>query len=302
MLSPDRVTISPLPKHHAAHRGVIALVLLVMTVGVVWYSHPTAKSPPADAATRPATEGPPAVPLPAATVALPREEPPPILDLSRVTGTGFVAYDESRTSHVASPVHGWLEKTRAISVGRKVRQFESLAVVYSPEVYFATVELIEQLKSFRSQEELNQARYKLVRWGMPKPNLDRIERTLTPEAALPLVSRVAGTLVAEQGQRVQLADPGAGVEYFTVTDPARRRVFVDIPEAAAHLVQVGTPARLTIEGVAKPLPATVAYVFRRPDEGMRRLRFDVHSPHPVLEVNARVKAELRLARTQRAKR
>ena len=295
MLSPDRVTVSPLPKHHGRNGGTIALGLLVATSATVWWTHPAPHVPPADVPAPRLVEHAVPTPLPAATL-LPREDKPPIADVSRVTGTGFVTYDESRTSHVATPVHGWLVKNRVRSVGRKVRQFEVLAVVYSPEVYIATVELIEQLQNFRSQDDLNRARYKLVRWGMPKPNLDRIERTLRPDAALPLVTRVAGTIVDEGGQRTQLADPDLGVEYFTVTDPARRRVFVDIPEATAHLVAVGTPARLTIEGVSRPVTANVAYVFRRADDGMRKLRFDIYSPRRELPVNAAVTADLRLSR------
>lgn len=210
----------------------------------------------------------------------------------RVTGTGVVTYDETRTAHIGVPVHGWLEKVRTKSVGRRVRRFEALAVVYSPEVYLASLDLIAQLRDFTTQERLNQERWRLVRWGMPKPNLDQIENQLAPSAPLPLVTRVAGTVVAEHGAPAQLVDPDNSVEYFTVTDPARYWAFVDVPDEHVALLRVGMPATLTVEGAARPLTAKIAYIFRRPDEGMRRLRFDVYSPHVVLKPNAAVHAEL----------
>ena len=125
---------------------------------------------------------------------------------------------------------------------------------------------------------------------MPKPTLDRIEHTKKPQAALPIVTRVAGTVVAEQGVPRGLVEPG---ERFTVTDPTRVMAFVEVPEEEAAQVQIGMPAKLTIEGVRKPLASKVSYVFRRSVEGTRTVRFDIHSALK-LEPGAKVEAVIPL--------
>ncbi len=287
--------LTSLPKHRGQHGGVIAVGVLVATSIVVY----TTQSPPpapreaetshtiSSSAQRPAASLPRTQDRaqPTATpIAVPSADP------TTSRGTGFVAFDEARTSHVMVPVAGWLEKRRPASVGRAVRQFEPLATVYSVEVYMATVDLIRELREFTSQDALNAARVKLLRFGMPKPTLDRIERTMQPSAALPLATRVPGIVVAEQGAPRGLVEP---TELFTVTDPTRVMAFVEVPEADA--ITVGMPAKLTVDGVEKPLTAKVSYVFRRADEGMRTIRFDVQS-RAKLTPGAKVTAVISLRR------
>ncbi|HEY5947818.1 MAG TPA: efflux RND transporter periplasmic adaptor subunit [Kofleriaceae bacterium] len=288
--------VTPLKKHHGQHGGLIALAMLGTATLVVWTTHPRTPDKTANdvvpvAAAMPRVEkAPPLKVQPASSVVVTPRAP-----RSRVTATGFAIYDERRTAHISSPVHGFLQKTRATSLGRKVRQGEQLGVIYSAEVYFATVDLIEQVREFRSQDDLNAARVKLLRWGMPKPVLDRIEQTKQPQAILPLVSRVPGTVVAEEGLPRQFVDP-TGRDLFLITDTSFAWVFVDVPEADVVAVKVGMPAKLTIEGVKRPFTAPVAYVFRRGEEGMRKVRFDVYKPGLAITQNAAVTAELQLDR------
>jgi len=280
--------LTTLPKHRGQHGALIAFGVLVVSTFVVYTTQsPTAPAPPDDGSHAISSS----IQRPAATVSAaqtPEHVTPPVTptctDRTRSRGSGFVSYDETRTSHVAVPVTGWLEKQRPASVGRYVRQFERLGTLYSLEVYLATVQVIEQLREFKSQQALDDARIKLLRWGMPKPTLDRIERTMKPQAALPLVTRVPGIVVEERGAAKGFAELG---DLFTVTDPTRVIVFVEVP--ATDKIQEGMPATLVIDGVTKPITTSVSYVFRRPAEGMRTIRFDVRSvakPQPGAHVDA----------------
>jgi Holliday junction resolvase-like predicted endonuclease len=274
--------LTSLPKHRGQHGGLIAVGVLVATSAVVYTTSPKDPEPAPKQETSEVIRS--SVQRPAASVAKTPEAVAPALipptkaavpaDRTRATGTGYVTYDETRTSHVAVPVSGWLVKKRPASVGRAVRQFEPLATVYSVEVYMATVDLLEQVREFRSQEQLNQARIKLLRWGMPKPTLDQIEHTMKPQAALPIVSRVAGIVVSEAGMPRGFVEPS---ELFIVTDPTNVMVFVEVPDAEAALLAVGMPAKITVEGVEKTINAKVSYIFRRSEDGKRTVRFDVHS-------------------------
>jgi hypothetical protein len=281
-----------LPKHRGQHGGLIAVGVLVSTSIVVWTTQsppPTHEEPAVADSIRSAAQRPAAsvakAPEPVKVAAI----TPPKRDGIAI-GKGVVSFDERRTSRVAAPVAGWFEKKRAAAIARTVRQFEPLGVVYSVEVYAATVDLIKQVRDFESQDSLNAARVKLLRWGMPKPLLDQIERTQKPQAALPLVTRVPGIVVAEQGAPKGLVEPG---ELFTVTDPTNVMVFVEVPESYA--IEVGMPAKLKVDGVARPLATKVSYVFRRADEGMRTIRFDVHSSLR-LQPGTPVEAAITLAR------
>lgn len=310
-------TVSPLHKHHGQHGGLLALGVLASATAVVWATSPREPAHP-HAATTTSDLGPAAqraAPPKAAVAAVahdPERTPPAQLERDpairtavvgerdfapRITASGFASYDEQRTTHLGAPVAGWMQKTRASSLGRNVKQGETLAVIYSPEVYLASIDLIKEVANFHSQEDLNRVRYQLLRWGMPRAMLDRIEQTQKPTGILPLVVRYPGVVVAEQGERGQLVEPYGGREYFTVTPGAFAWAFVDVAEADASRVKVGTKAQLTIQGVRKPLLTPVSYVWRRGEDGMRKVRFDIYNPgmRPITP-NAWVKAELTLER------
>lgn len=293
--------VKPLPKHHGQHGGLMALGLLVAAGIVVWVTHPPAVEHEPPPSQPPAVHLPP-VPtrLPAATLAPVPETPVIAPSLpTRVTASGFVSLDERRTTHVGVPVAGLLEKKRATSVGRWIRQGETLATIYSPEVYLTATDLLGELRDFESQEAVDRERIRLLRWGMPRPTLARIEQTMKPQLGLPLVARTPGIVVAEQGEQRRMIDPGSGFELFTVTDPAYTWVFIELPNADAARTKVGMAAKLTVEGIARPITAKVAYVYRRSEDGKRTVRFDVYSPRVTLKPDAHVTAELQLPPTDR---
>ena len=293
--------ITPLKKHPGQNGGLIAVLLLAATTAVVWTTHPRASTTPPPPKTAIAPDSQRAAPPPGAIATItPRpaalvEQPKTVADdRSPVIATGATDYDETRTSHVGVPVSGWLKKTRTTSLGRTVRSGETLGIVYSLDVYLTTASVVEQVRNYRGQAPLDAERWRLLRWGLLQPTLARIEKTLTPQASLPLIARVPGTVVAESGASAQPIDPSMGLELFTVTDPAYVWVFVDVPDASAARLAVGTPAKLTIEGVARPVKAKVAHVYRYSDDGMRKVRFELYSPRPIIKPNLSVTAELQL--------
>jgi len=303
------VPVTPLKKHHGHNGGLVALGMLAVTSAVVWTTQP--HGPPGG---KPAEKAKPAkvvaAPAPAAMAAsVPNPAPLTSFDLASriktvivgegdcrriVTATGQSTFDEKRTNHVATPVSGWLKKTRAKSLARRVQSGETLGVIYSAEVYLATTSLIDQVKNFHSQELLDAERMRLYRWGMLRPQIARIEQTQKPEGVLPLVARVPGIVVAEEGSPSQFVEAGS-MELFTITDPSYAWVYVDLLAADAARVSVGMPAKLTVEGIKQPVTANIAYVYRRVEDGKRAVRFDVFSPYLRVRPELNVKAEIQLA-------
>jgi len=290
--------ITELKKHPGSHGGLIAISLLAATTVAVVTSRPRASSPPT--ASEPASQR--AAPSPGiAAAATPRPTPPveppktvAVDDDAPLIAMGTTDYDDTRTSHVGVPVYGLLKKTHPRSLGRTVRSGDTLGIVYSPDVYLTSASVVEQVRNYRGQAAIDADRWRLLRWGMLPATLLRIEQTLAPQAALPLLARVTGTVVAETGSPLQVVGASPGLDVFTITDPAYAWVFVDVPDAAAGRLAVGTPAKLTIDGVARPITTKVAHVYRYVDEGMRKVRFDVHSPWPIIKANLPVTAEFQL--------
>lgn len=284
--------VTPLHKHPGQRAGYLAMALFAVMVVVLWASHsPTPKSGRGMEQAKPSAA--------VSAIATPqRSEPPPQKTIEpavphdTVTATGTLSYVQSRTSRTTIPVHGLLRKVWPQSIGRKIRAGETIAVIYSPEVYAGSVDVLAELRDFRSQDRLNDARYKLLRWGMRREMLAQIERTRMPQGVLPLIARVSGTVVSEQGRAMQLVDPSSDLEPFTITDPTYAVLYVDVPSADAARVRLGMIGRVTVDGIAKPLPAPVGYISHREEDGMRTLRFDLH--HPALQFKAGTAANVEL--------
>jgi Cu(I)/Ag(I) efflux system membrane fusion protein len=212
-----------------------------------------------------------------------------------ISARGAVTFHEDRTHHVRSPVAGILVKTRASSLGRQIRAGETLGVVYSLEVYFATVDLLSQLRDFTGQELLDRERLRLLRWGMRQQQITRIEQAMRPAAALPLIARETGTVVVERGGARLLIDPWSDV-VMTITDPTYASIYVSVPAADAELLAVGRPTRVTLANQAKPMTAPIGYISRAVTSGMKTVRVDLH---PVrLAMPPQVDATIELARTR----
>jgi multidrug efflux pump subunit AcrA (membrane-fusion protein) len=273
--------VTPLKKHPGQHGGLLALALLAATTIVVWTAHPRRSTPPVEK------------PKPQISATMTPEPVelstrPPVELPRQVSASGPISYDESRTAHVNAPVAGWLH---AHPHGRTVRAGETIGVIHSVEVYLATQELIAQLRDFRSQALLDDVRMRLYRWGMRREMIMRIEQTMKPQAALPLIARVSGTVVAEPKRDTPLVE-ASGDDLVTITDPSYAWLYVEIPADQAERARIGMTARVTIEGIARPVRAPIGYISRRVSEGKRTVRFDLHTANLSMPPTAQAKVDL----------
>lgn len=271
-------TITPLKKHRGQNGVVAALFVLVAAAVVVWTTQPKPPATPVDVAPKKLAAATP----PAASTVEPQKtvapEPVPGPLSKHITANGVVTFDEHRTAHVIAPVNGWLDKVNVKTVGRKVRAGEVLATMYSVDVYMAELDLVAQVQQFTTQDLLSNARRRLQRWSMPTAMLQRVEKTGIATPALPLIAPRNGIVVENRAIQGLFTEP---TEMFTITEPAYVWVIADFAEADAARIEVGTPAKLKIEGLAKPVMAKVAYIYRRVDDGMRKARFELETPTKV---------------------
>ncbi|MBL9019381.1 MAG: efflux RND transporter periplasmic adaptor subunit [Myxococcales bacterium] len=189
---------------------------------------------------------------------------------------GVVTVDETRTAHVHARVRGWIEGFHVQYVGQKVSKGQPLVSVYSQEVYAAELELASLLRSsVKSPELLDAAQKRLSLWEVPKSTVEAVIASGEPQRTFPISAPRSGVVVAKQAFDGQFIDPS--LELYTISDLSKVWVFADIYESDVADVRVGAEAKLTIEGVAEPVTAKVAFLAPTIDERTRtrKARFDL---------------------------
>ncbi len=216
-------------------------------------------------------------------------------DLTRtVRSVGIVALDETRTTHVHAKVRGWIDTITADFVGRAVRAGRPLCTIYSQEVHAAEAELVSLLDRPADDPLVAAARRRLALWDVPKSEIARLEATRVPNRTFALLAPRSGVIVAKAAIEGMFVDPST--ELYTISDLSRLWVQVDLYDHDAAYVRVGDHARLTIEGQATPIDATIAFLAPTIDETTRTLkaRFAIDNRAGQLRPGAFASAELTL--------
>ena len=139
-----------------------------------------------------------------------------------IEGIGRLDYDEGGRKTLAAYVDGRIEKLFADSTGVVVSRSDTLAVLYSPQLYSAQVELLlAREASIQSRggslprvasvnESLSRSsRQRLVELGMSDPQIAALEASGTAESRLELVAPMSGTVIKKavvEGQYVSEGD------------------------------------------------------------------------------------------------
>ena len=144
-------------------------------------------------------------------------------------------------------------------------------------------------------ELLEAARKRLALWEVPRSVLEHVERTGEPQRTFPVLSPRAGVVIAKQAFEGLFIDPS--LELYAITDLSHVWVIADIYEADVANVQVGTPAKLTVEGLADPITAKVVFLNPTIDERTRtrKARFELMNANAAVMPGAFVTVELDLA-------
>ncbi|MFK7999966.1 MAG: efflux RND transporter periplasmic adaptor subunit [Polyangiales bacterium] len=184
--------------------------------------------------------------------------------------TGRISADESREHVLTSWVGGRLERLLVRTEGTEVRRGQSLARVYSPEVYAAAGELRVALRQqerlsgqdpvfVRSAEQnVEAARQRLRLLGIRGAALTRLEANAVRSVSIH--AAYSGTVVerlAEEGQQLEVGSP-----LLRIVDLTSVWALVELPEAEAAGVRPGQRVRIFIDGEPRILEGEVDFVER----------------------------------------
>jgi membrane fusion protein, copper/silver efflux system len=214
-----------------------------------------------------------------------------------LTTVGTVEFDERHFASIASKIRGMarVEKLYVNFTGQDVEAGETLAELYSPELYQAIQELLLSRRSAREaprmqsalgrsvlgdpQEMVRLAEEKLKLWGLTQAQIEEILKQGKTNYRIPITAPFGGHIIKKnivQGQYV-----AEGQAMFEVADLHTVWVKAQVFEDEIGLVHVGQTVEASVEGLpGQTFPGQVAFVQPHLDPATRtvEVRYDVDNP------------------------
>lgn len=195
---------------------------------------------------------------------------------SELRTVGFVAADEEKLVRVHTRFSGWIESLPVAETGRKVKQGETLATIYGPELYAAQQEFLASRgwSGEGAAPLANDARRRLELLGIAGRDIDAIEKSGEPLRAIPIRAPAAGVVVRKNAVQGAFVQPGA--ELFELADLSRVWVLADVYEHELGRVKPGGVARLQLSAYpGETFEGKVGFVYPTLDPSTRTLRVRV---------------------------
>lgn len=174
--------------------------------------------------------------------------------------TGRVTFDERRVAQVTAYTGGRIEKLFVNFTGDSVRRGETVATIYSPELYATQQEYLLALDNrarmeragfagprSASQDLLESTRRRLSLFGMSAAQIAQLERTRKPIFATNIVSTVSG--VVTQKLAVPQQYIAQGQPLLEVADLSTVWVEADVYEQQLPSVKLGDRVEITVSAI-----------------------------------------------------
>lgn len=199
---------------------------------------------------------------------------------------GRVEAAESTRRNVTTWIGGRIDRLHVNTTGEKVRRGQSIATLYSPEIYAAHQDLITaqgQVQRLKGASEsaqraagaaLEAARERLRLLGVPESEVDSMAQAESPRRTIAIRSPFAGTVidrVATEGAYVE-----TGATLYQVADLSTLWVQLDAYESDLPRLRVGQEVELLIEALpGERFPGRVAFIDPTIDSKRRTARVRV---------------------------
>jgi Cu(I)/Ag(I) efflux system membrane fusion protein len=167
---------------------------------------------------------------------------------------------ETQLASISARIGGRIDKLYVDFTGQQVRRGQTIASLYSPEVFSAAEEYrlslenrkrlgtgAEPLAISGAEDLVNASRRRLELWGLTTQQLDEIVSSAKPQIELPIYSSVGGVVTERkvtQGQYVN-----AGEVLFTVTDLSTVWVKADVYQPDLPSVRTGQSVEITSDSL-----------------------------------------------------
>ena len=209
-----------------------------------------------------------------------------------IESIGELEYDEGGRKTLAAYVDGRIEQLYADYTGVKVSEKDTLAVLYSPKLYSAQVELLLAVRAREKSQggtlarvaEINEnlersVRQRLIELGMTKNQIDAVERSGRADSRLPLLAPTNGTVVKKgvvEGQYVSEGDT-----IYELADLSNVWLMLQLFPEDAALVRYGVKVRTELQSLpGQYFEGRVAFIDPLVDPRTRTVGVRVVIPNP----------------------
>jgi len=199
-----------------------------------------------------------------------------------ISGVAAAVIDESRIIEVHPRVSGWLERLYVRTTGQGVRAGQPLGAVFSQELYASQLEYLAALRRASTAPAsvvLAAGRNRLKLLGMSETEIRRVETSRQVQRLVTIVAPSSGFVLDRGATQGISVDPSTNV--VSIADLSQLWVIVEIAEADAARIKLGSPASLAFPQVAHaPLAARVEFIYPMLSDRTRSVRVRMTVPNP----------------------
>lgn len=199
---------------------------------------------------------------------------------------GRLEANEATLKTVTSWIDGRIDKLHVKETGKRVRSGQSIATLYSPEVYAAHQDLLvakRQLARMAASSPLSRvsaeaaydaARERLTLLGVPDREVDRMETAKKPTRSVAIRSPFSGTVIERLATEGAYVDTGAAL--YRIANLRTLWVQLDAYESDLSRIAIGQEVQVEVEAVPDTVfEGTVTFIDPVLDRNRRTARVRV---------------------------
>jgi RND family efflux transporter MFP subunit len=214
---------------------------------------------------------------------------------------------ETQSASISARIGGRIDKLYLDFTGQQVRRGQTIASLYSPEVFSTAEEyrlalenrkrlgtVAESLAVSGAEDLVNASRRRLELWGLTPQQLDEIASSAKPQIELPIYSTVSGIVTERkvtQGQYVN-----AGEVLFTITDLSTIWVKADVYQPDLPYVRTGQSVEITSDSLpGTTLHGRVGFLDTSINPQTRTATARIQVPNPSMRLRPGMFVQVRFA-------
>jgi Cu(I)/Ag(I) efflux system membrane fusion protein len=212
---------------------------------------------------------------------------------------GTIQPDERFTHSLVSHVNGRIEKLHINFAGENIRQGQTIASIYSPDLLNAQHELQEAIRLQSSQPALLEAvREKLRLWKLTGEQITTMEQSENRSPLIDITANTSGIVTAKKVEQGDYVTTGSVL--FDLTDFSSIWAIFDAYEADLPYLKIGNKVEYTLQALpGKTFTGKIAFIDPVLDKTTRTAKIRVETANPDLQLkpemyaNAIVRAPLK---------